>query len=46
MMKIEPHKHCVFCGELVDFSRSTECKSSNNTTEPDTTGHKQHVTLG
>lgn len=44
-IKTENHKHCVCCGEVVEFTASTECKSPNNTTKSDTSGKKHHVTL-
>lgn len=45
-MSIDGHKHCVFCGEVVDnMTLSTQCFAATNTTPTDTSGKKYHVVL-
>lgn len=42
---IPPHKHCIYCGEVIDFSKPQECKASHNPVQAATNGKRSHIYL-
>lgn len=40
---MENHKHCIFCGDVIDFTKVQHCQSLLNTLESNTGGYKPHA---